>query len=195
MAEIADNNVTNAGTSHTPFDLNCGYHRWMSYKKKVYPCLQSKLADKLSKELRELMVIYCKTLHHAQKFQKRAHNAGVQPWSYVSSENIWLNSKYIKTKQNHKLEAKFFGSFQMLHPVGKQAYKLEFSTNGKIHNIFHVSLLEQDTIRKKHEFLVLEVELGNNKEYAIEAIQDSTIYAKEANRHLPGLYYLVAWKD
>ena len=26
------------------------------------------------------------------------------------------------------------------------------------------------------------------------AIQDSAVYAKEANGHLPGLYYLVAWK-
>ena len=44
---------------------------------------------------------------------------------------------------------KFFGSFQVLHVVGKQAYKLELSTKWKIHNIFHVSLLEQDTTRKE----------------------------------------------
>ena len=37
-------------------------------------------------------------------------------------------------------------------------------------------------------------ELGNNKEYKVEAIQDSVIYAKEADRHLPRLYYLVIWK-
>ena len=35
-------------------------------------------------------------------------------------------------------------------------------------------------------------ELGDNKEYKMKAIQDSAVYAKEANRHLPGLYYLVA---
>ena len=39
-----------------------------------------------------------------------------------------------------------------------------------------------------------EFELGDNKEYEVEAIQDNTVYAKEADRHLPGLYYLVAWK-
>ena len=35
---------------------------------------------------------------------------------------------------------------------------------------------------------------GNNKEYEVEAIKDSAIYVKEAERHLPDLYYLVSWK-
>ena len=36
-----------------------------------------------------------------------------------------------------------------------------------------------------------EFEASNDKEYRVEAIQNSAIYAKEANEHLPGLYYLV----
>ena len=55
-----------------------------------------------------------------------------------------------------------------------------------------MSLLEQDTIRKGQEFSVPEFELGDNKEYEVEAIRDSAIYAKKADGHLPGLYYLVA---
>ena len=41
---------------------------------------------------------------------------------------------------------------------------------------------------------VPEFEPGDDKEYEVEAIRDSTVYAKETDRHLPGLYYLVAWK-
>ena len=37
-----------------------------------------------------------------------------------------------------------------------------------------------------------EFEPGNNKEYKVKAIRDSVVYAKEADGHLPGLYYLVA---
>ena len=55
-----------------------------------------------------------------------------------------------------------------------------------------MSLLEQDTTRKGPEFLVPEFKLGNDKLYEIKAIQDSAVYAKEADGHLPGLYYLVA---
>ena len=71
------------------------------------------------------MNIYCKNLFYTQKLQKRAYNKGVKTRSYNSSNKVWLNSKYIKTKQNRKLEAKFFGLFQVLYLVKKQVYKLE----------------------------------------------------------------------
>ena len=78
----------------------------------------------------------------------------------------------------------------MLHPIGKQAYKLELPKKWKIHDVFHVSLLEQDTTREKREFSVPEFEPSDDKKYEVEAIRDSTVYTKEANGHLPGLYYL-----
>ena len=90
------------------------------------------------------------------------------------------------------MEAKFFGLFRVLYLIEKQAYKLELLKNWRIHDIFHVSLLEQDITRKKQEFLVPEFELGDDKKYKIKAIQDSTVYAKEVNKHLLGLYYFVA---
>ena len=91
----------------------------MSYEKDIDPRSQSKLADELSAELRELMIVCRENLHHAQELQKQAHDKGVKPRSYASGEKVWLNSKYIKTKRNRKLEAKFFGPFRVLHPVGK----------------------------------------------------------------------------
>ena len=167
----------------------------MSYKEKVNPRSQSKSADKLAEELRELMIVYRENLHHAQELQKWAHNKGVKPRSYASSEKVWLNSKFIKTKWNRKLEAKFFGPFQVLYCVRKQAYKLELPKNWKIHDIFHVLLLEQDTTRKAREFSVPKFEPGDNdKKYKVEAIRDSAVYAKDTDSHLPGLYSLIAWK-
>ena len=39
----------------------------------------------------------------------------------------------------------------------------------------------------------LELDEGNSKEYQVEAIRDSKVYAKELNsgHHLLGLYYLI----
>ena len=119
MVELAYNNAKNASTGYMPFELNCGYHFWMSYKKDINPRSNSKSANKLSIELQELMTICRENLYHAQELQKQAHNKSVKPKSYASSDKVWLNSKYIKTKQNRKLEAKFFERFQVLHLVGK----------------------------------------------------------------------------
>ena len=140
------------------------------------------------------MIVCRENLHYAQKPQKQAYNKGIKPQSYAPGEKTWLNNKYIKTKRKRKLEAKFFGPFQVLHPIGKHTYKLELPRNWKIHDFFHMSLLKQDTTRKGREFSVPEFELGNNnKEYKVKVIRDSAIYAKEADGYLPRLYYLIAW--
>ncbi len=71
----------------------------------------------------------------------------------------------------------------------------------RIHDVFHVSLLEQDTTRKGRVDRALpepekevEFEAGDNKEYEVEAIIDSAVYGQQANDQMPGLYYLVSWK-
>ena len=138
MAEFAYNIAKNASIGHTSFELNCDFHPRMSYEEDVDPRSQSKSADELSAELRELMIVCRENLHHAQELQKRAHDKGVKPRSYAPGEKVWLNSKYIKTKRNRKLEAKFFGLFQVLHLVGKQAYKLELLKKWRIHDVFHM---------------------------------------------------------
>ena len=198
---VRDNNAKNASSGHTPFELNYKYHLWMSYKEDVNPCSKSKSADELSAELRELMIVCRENLHHAQELQKRAHDKGVKPRSYAPGDKVWLNSKYIKTKQNRKLEAKFFGPFRVLHPVGKQAYKLELPRKWRIHDVFHVSLLEQDITRKgrvdENTTQLAELDAGDDKggEYEVEAIRDSAVYARESAGYLPGLYYLISWKS
>ncbi len=67
MAEFAYNNAKNASTGHTPFELNCGFHPRASYKEDVDPRSQSKSADELATELRELMAICRENLQHAQE--------------------------------------------------------------------------------------------------------------------------------
>ena len=199
MAEFAYNNAKNASTGHTPFELNCGYHPQISYEEDVDPRSKSKSAAELSKEIRELMTVCREKLHHAQELQKRAYDKGTKPRSYAPGEKVWLNSKYIKTKWNRKLESKFFGPFRVLHPVEKQAYKLELPKRWRIHDVFHVSLLEQDTTTKgrvdESTATQLEFKAGDDEEYKVEEIRDSAVFAKESDAgHLPGLYYLVSWK-
>ena len=92
-------------------------------------------ANKLAKELKELMEVCCQNFFYAQELQKRAYN------------------------------------------------KLEVSTKGKIYDVFHVSLLEQDTIRKrrinqKSLEKELKFEARDNKKYEMKVIINSAIYGQ-----------------
>ena len=148
IAEFAYNNAKNISTNYTPFELNCSFHLRVSYEKDVDLRSRSKTADQLATELQTLMSVCRENLQHAQELQKCYHDKHAKPKSYAPGDKVWLNSKYIKTKRNCKLEFKFFGPFRVLHPVEKQAYKLELPKRWRIHDVFHVSLLEQDTTRK-----------------------------------------------
>ena len=171
MAKFAYNNAKNASTGFTPFELNCRYHLWVFYKGDLDPRSKSRTAEKLSSELRELMIVCQQNLHHAQELQKRGYDKVVKPRSYAPSDKVWLSIKYLKTKQNRKLEAKFLGLFRVLHPVGKQAYKLKLPKKWRIHDVFHVSLLEQDTTKKGQvNDMQLEFEAGDDKEYKVDGI-------------------------
>ena len=157
-----------------------------------------KLADELAIKLRELMVLCRKNLQHAQEFQKQYQNKYAKSRSYTPNKKVGLNSKYIKTKQNCKLETKIFRSFRVLHLVRKQAYKWKLPKKWKIYDVFHVSLLEQDTTKSKQVDKIFQIELdkGNSEEYKIKAISNSKIYTKKSDNshHLSALYHLVLWK-
>ena len=88
MAKFAYNNDKNASTGYTTFELNYGYHPWMLYKEEVDLRSNSKPADKLSAELRELIIVCQIKLYYTQEVPKRAHDKGVKPRNYTSDEKI-----------------------------------------------------------------------------------------------------------
>ena len=98
MIEFVYYNAENVSISHTLFELNCCYHPGVLFEQNINLCFQSKLADKLSAKLQDIMTVCQENFHHTQKFQKQAQNKRVKPKSYAVSDKVWLNNKYIKTK-------------------------------------------------------------------------------------------------
>ena len=127
---------------YTSFEFNYGYYLRIFYKENVNSYFRSKTVDELTKELKNLMAIYRKNLQHAQELQKQAYNKSTKSKSYVFVEKVWLNSKYIKTKYNRKIETKLFRLFQVLYPISSQTYKLKLPKQLRIHNVYYMSFLE-----------------------------------------------------
>ena len=88
MAKFTYNNSKNASTGHTLFELNCDYYLRMSYKEEVNPRSQSKSADKLLVELKELIIFCWENVHYTQELQKQAHDKGVKPQSYALGKKV-----------------------------------------------------------------------------------------------------------
>ena len=62
----------------------------------------------------------------------------------------------------------------------KIAYKLELLKKWEIHDVFHISLLEQETTGKEQvDKNVTEFETADKKKYEVETIWNSMVYAKE----------------
>ena len=45
------------------------------------------------------------------------------------------------------------------------------------------------------KIIKLKFKADDNKKYKVKAIWDSIANANKAKKHLPGLYYLIAWKE
>ena len=70
MAEFVYNNTKNASTDNTLFELNYGYHLNVLLKSDANSRSRFYSADKLIKELRDMISIYQQNLLYAQKLQK-----------------------------------------------------------------------------------------------------------------------------
>ncbi len=98
MAKFVYNNAKNASISYTLFELNCGFHLQAFYEEDVNPYFQSKSANELVIELKELMVVCRENFQYAQELQKQYQNKYAKSRNYAPDNKVWLNSKYIKTK-------------------------------------------------------------------------------------------------
>ena len=64
IAEFAYNNTKNTSTDHTPFKLNCDYYPKILFEENVDLYSRSYFAEKLVKELKELIEVCCQNLLH-----------------------------------------------------------------------------------------------------------------------------------
>ena len=102
-----------------------------------------------------------------------------------------LSTKNLKQKRlSKKLSHKFVGPFRITDKVGAQAYRLLLPQTYRIHNTFHVSLLEPYHLRDGDEtsanFMQAPELIDDDKMWEVEEIVDKV-------RDKQGVWYKVKW--
>lgn len=191
MCEYAYNNSVTSATKLSPFYANYGYNPRTNWLADVEPknpssalyahylkATHDRVAQTLT-ETRERMGKY---------FNKKR---GEQPPEIKVGCKVLIDGRNFKPKRpSKKLSAKKYGPFEVLKKIGNRAFRVELPPEMRIHNVFHVDLLElyrpsKIQGRKQAAPPPPEIE-GDDEYYHVEAIIDS-------EKRDSGVHYLVKW--
>jgi hypothetical protein len=187
VAEYAYNNSCHSVIKMSPFEAIYGEApRWEDFQEREgaeVPAARNRTLD-----LTRFRDILSQRLEEARQTQAKYYDQKHIPHTYKVGDKVLLNAKNIKTtRPSKKLDHKYIGPFEVLLPIGKQAYRLRLPTSyGSIHNVFHVSLLEPFKARSGEPPAPLPVLVEDEEHYEIESILDSRIWHKK-------LQYFVKW--
>ena len=210
MIEFAYNNSKHAFTQMSSFETMQKYTSRMFFEKSANFKVKSKFAKKHVEELIELMKVLKINLTHAQKQQVKYKNAKSKLKNFDVESYVNVNEKNIRIKRNKKLKWKFFESFKMFDTIENQAYRLDILKRWRIHDVFHVSLLEKIVFKRekktslKFTYQSSDIDIEKNEEltnekFWVEVILNSKIYKKNqiSNKSYSEseFYYLVQWKN
>jgi len=139
MAEFAYNNGYQESIKHTPFFANYGVNP--EYQT-IGHLMQGKITAQ--EDMRQLHDTLQGEMTEAQLRHKEYYDAGRKPDPNLQpGDMVWLLPRNIRTTRPcKKLDYKKIGPFTLLARIGESAYKLDLPQSMRIHNTFHISLLE-----------------------------------------------------
>ncbi len=190
QVEFAYNNTTHALTGINPFFANYGFHPRFSLQipRDSVNTSAEERATRLGQVEQDLMAKFKLT----QEWQKKQANHRRKDYpNFKVGDKVWLLRKNIATTRPcAKLDYKRLGPFKIAKLVSLVACHLELPPQFKIHNVFHVSLLEpyhENQIPKRHRKPPTLVEIEGQEEFEVQEVLDS-------KRIRGKLLYLVFWR-
>jgi hypothetical protein len=105
-------------------------------------------------------------------------------------DRVWLIRKNIKTQRpSIKLDHRRFGPYEIVERIGEVAYRIKFTQQTTLHDVFHVSLLERCKENPFPGRTITPPEpdvINDNEEFEVKEVLSSRIFKRR-------LEYLVSW--
>jgi hypothetical protein len=186
MAQIAYNNKLSEATGVTPFFANHGRHPNL-FTRSFDSNIQTESAIASVSKLKE---IHEKSLENIAKAQSRAISYTNKKRKTApllkEGDKVYLLTKNLRTrKPTKKLDKVKVGPFFISKRISPVNYRLELPKDAKIHNVFHISLLEpadpETPIQKDFYY-----QADGNDEWEVERIM-------QQRQGKQGSEYLVKW--
>jgi hypothetical protein len=193
MAEFASNNSVSATLQVSPAYALMGYNPSLhADQTRVEPAggevpSAEERVQRLHSERETLEQLW----RRAQEWQTNAYNKKHEAKSYKVGDLVLLSLKNLKIRApSKKLAPRQQGPYRILDAVGAQAYRLALPKEmSRIHDVFHVSLLEPWRSRDGSEELPMPVQLDEDSqpEWEVEEILGD-------RKHKGRVEYLVKWQ-
>lgn len=190
QAEFAVNNSLHHALRMSPFEILYGFNPEIHTAPARDELHEGEVpaATERARTMRDTDATLRERWKKAQESQVRNQDNRQKPMTYNVGDLVLLSTKNLRLAvPKKKMGARFVGPFRIRDAVGSQAYRLSLPTSYRIHNVFHVSLLEpyhQRAGEEPDDPMPLAVQ---EDEYEVESILDSKVRKKKR-------FYLVRWR-
>lgn len=147
LAEFAYNNSVHPTLRMSPFFALYGYNPALvadgedaaqGEGGQTVPAARERIQN-----LRKERTLLTEHWRKASATQARGYNRTHKPRTFNIGDQVLLSAKNLRIKQpSRKLSSRYIGPLKVLDAVGTQAYRLALPSSYRVHNVFHVSLLE-----------------------------------------------------
>ena len=190
LAEFAHNSRRNASTRLSPFEANYGFQPTIQIPPQL-PDEKNPSATAHLRKIRELQGILEENLSRAQARMKHFANQHRQDNpEYQVGDLVMVSTRNMRTRQAcKKLAANRIGPFRIIKRVNNVAFKVELPEQLRVHNVFHVSLLEPYNVNQIPNRVTTPpppVIVDGYEEHEVDSVLDSRV-------HYRRLQYLVKW--
>jgi hypothetical protein len=163
----------------TPFLANYGYHPEMHFKLPLPDARfrSEKAADERRGRLQTARDRLRESILEAQA--RQTGYAGGKEMVFEVGDKVWFSAKHIQTaRPSKKLDYKRLGPVKITKVINRNAYRLELPNSMKVHNVFHVSLLDRDAEpvpmqQPSEPQPAISAEDSDEEEWEVERILDS----------------------